>query len=105
MEFSSWRSIFVQNLKINITLKIEKIISEMLWENSDVDEYNIEPYYVGDRVVGNFLKRECTSHILKNLFKNVKSIIESLGLHGTGKALFSNKKIMKMTSGISRELM
>ena len=88
-----------------ITFKIEKVISEMVWEMCDIDEYNIAPDYVGDKVAGDFLKRECTSHILKNLFKNVKSIIEMLGLYGTGQALFSDKKIMKMASGISRELM
>ena len=77
----------------------------MLWEMNDIDKYNIEPYNVGQKVVGEFLKSECTSHILKNLFKNVKSIMESLGLYGSGQALFSDKKIMKMTSGISAELM
>ena len=77
----------------------------MLWDMSDIDKYNIEPYYVGQKVVGEFLKSECTSHILKNLFKNVKSIMESLGLYGSGQALFSDKKIMKMTSGITAELM
>ena len=77
----------------------------MVWETSDIDKYNIDPDYIGDLVVGDFTKIECTSHLLKNLFRNVKTVIDSLGLFGSGKAMFSTKKIMQMTAGISRELM
>ena len=77
----------------------------MVWETSDIDKYNIDPDYIGNLVVGEFSKIECTSHLLKNLFKKVRTVIESVGLFGNGKAMFSNKKIMQMTAGISRELM
>ena len=77
----------------------------MAWEEADVDKYNIDYGFIGEMVVGNFSKIECTSHILKNLYKNVKIIMEGVGLYGTGKAQFSDKKIMQMTAGISRELM
>ena len=99
------QSIFGKYLNIYIIFKIEKVISDMVWEATDIDKYNIDPDYIGCYVVGDFSKIECTSHILKNFFKKVKTVIESVGLFGTGKAMFSNKKIMQMTAGISRELM
>ena len=77
----------------------------MAWDETDIDKYNIDYDFIGTMVVGDFTKIECTSHILKNMFKNVKTIIDGIGLYGTGKAQFSDKKIMQMTAGISRELM
>ena len=77
----------------------------MFWETSDIDKYAIERSYVGELVVDDFTKRECTSHILKNLFGHVKTIIDGIGIYGSGKACFSDKKIMQMTAGIARELM
>ena len=91
--------------KIYITFKIEKVISELAWEDIDVDKYAIDYDLIGEMVVGDFTKIECTSHILKNLFGMVKTIIEGIGLYGMGKAQFSDRKIMQMTAGISRELM
>ena len=60
-----------------------------------MDKYNIDYDFIGEMVVGDFTKVECTSHILKNLFKHVKITIEGVGLYGTGKVQFSDKKLCK----------
>ena len=57
--------------KITLLLdKIEKALSTAVWKESDIDEFDIPPEYVGKPVVPNdFIKIECTAHLLKNVFK------------------------------------
>ena len=50
--------------------KIEKALATAVWKESDIEEFDIPAEYVGKPVIGNeFIKIECTAHILKNVFK------------------------------------
>ena len=97
--------LFLKSINADGDTRTKKTIETCVWNADDVQKRGIDESYIGKNVVDYpFEKKECWSHMKKNIPKKLEGIFRDLDLFGTQPAQFSKSKSLYMSRRIQFEL-